>query len=39
MISNYEADLEEEAFTFQYTREGRDPSWVKVFTPYVSQSM
>lgn len=34
MVSNYEADLEEEAFTFQYTREGKEPRWVKVFSPY-----
>ena len=36
MISNYEADLEEQAFTFQYNREGRGPRWVKVFSPFVS---
>ncbi len=36
MVSNYEADLEEAAFTFQYSREGKEPRWVKVFSPYVS---
>lgn len=36
IISNYEADLEEQAFTFQYNREGRSPRWVKVFSPFVS---
>ncbi len=36
MVSNYEADLEEAAFTFQYAREGKEPRWVKVFSPYVS---
>ena len=38
MISNYEADLEEQAFTFQYSREGKEPRWVKVFSPYVSSN-
>ena len=36
MVSNYEADLEEQAFTFQYTKEGRDPRWVRVYSPHVS---
>ncbi len=39
MIANYEADLEEQAFTFQYSKDGRDPSWVKVYSTYVSKSM
>ena len=36
MVSNYEADLEEQAFTFQYSREGKEARWVKVFSPFVS---
>jgi len=36
MISNYEADLEEQAFTFQFNREGKEPRWVKIFSPFVS---
>lgn len=36
MVNSYEADMEEEAFTFRYTREGKEPRWVKVFSPYVS---
>ena len=37
-ISSYEADLEESAFTFLYTRgEGKEPRWVKVYSPFVSQ--
>ena len=36
-ITSYEADLEESAFTFLYTRgEGKDPRWVKVYSPFVS---
>lgn len=34
MVSNYEADLEEQAFTFQYSREGKEARWVKVFSPF-----
>jgi sorting nexin-27 len=34
-ITSYEADLEESAFTFLYTRgEGKDPRWVKVYSPF-----
>lgn len=36
MVSNYEADLEEQAFTFQYTKEGKEPRWVRVYSPHVS---
>lgn len=36
MISQYESDVEESAFTFQYTRERKPPRWVKVFSQYVS---
>ena len=36
MISNYEADLEEQAFTFQYAKEGKEPRWVRVYSPHVS---
>ena len=38
MISNYEADLEEQAFTFRYSRDGREPRWVRVYSPHVSLS-
>lgn len=34
MISNYEADLEEQAFTFRYSRDGREPRWVRVYSPH-----
>ena len=36
MISNYEADLEEQAFTFQYAKGGKEPRWVRVYSPHVS---
>ena len=39
MVSNYEADLEEQAFTFQYAKEGKEPRWVKVYSSYVSELM
>ena len=39
MVSNYEADLEEQAFTFQYTKEGKEPRWVRVYSPHVSCSV
>lgn len=35
MVCQYEADIEEGAFTFQYTREKKAPRWVKVYTQYV----
>lgn len=35
MILNHEADLEEGAFTFQYTRDKKAPRWVRIYTPYV----
>ena len=36
-ITSYEADLEESTFTFLYGRgDGKEPRWVKVFSPYVS---
>ena len=38
MVNSYEADMEEEAFTFLYSREGKEPRWVKVYSPYVSRS-
>ena len=36
IISNYEADLEEQAFTFQYTKHGKEPRWVRIYSPHVS---
>lgn len=36
MVVQHEADMEEEAFTFQYNREGKSPRWVRVYSKYVS---
>lgn len=36
MVARHEADVEDEAFTFQYTREGKSPRWVRVYSKYVS---
>lgn len=36
MVSKFEADVEEQAFTFQYAREGKDPRWIRVYSPHVS---
>lgn len=36
MVVQHEADVEEGAFTFQYTREGKSPRWVRVYSRYVS---
>lgn len=36
MVCISEADIEEEAFTFQYTRESKPPRWVRVYSKYVS---
>lgn len=33
-VCQYEADLEEGAFTFQYTRERKQPRWVKVYSQH-----
>lgn len=35
MVVQHEADMEEEALTFQYTREGKSPRWVRVYSLYV----
>ena len=37
LVVQHEADVEEEAFTFQYSREGKSPRWVRVYSKYVSQ--
>lgn len=38
-IARWEVDEESMAFCFQYTRpDNRPPRWLKVFTPYVSES-
>ena len=36
MVVQHEPDVEEEAFTFQYTRESKPPRWVRVYSKYVS---
>ena len=36
MVNKYEADVEEQAFTFQYTREGKEPRWIRVYSSHVS---
>ena len=36
MVPSYEADLEDCAFVFKVTREGKEPRWIRVYTPYVS---
>ena len=36
MVVDHHADIEEEAFTFQYMREGKPPRWVRVYSRYVS---
>ncbi len=36
VIVKHEADIEEQAFTFQYTRDTKPPRWVKVHSKYVS---
>ena len=36
IVEEHEADVEEEAFTFRYTREGKPPRWVRVYSKYVS---
>ena len=39
MISQYEADMEEQAFTFLVQREGKDPRWIRIYSPYVRNSL
>lgn len=34
-INRWESDEESMAFCFEYSRNGKSPRWVKVFTPYV----
>jgi len=36
IIQQYEADDESVSFNFEYTRQGRKPRWVKIYTQYVS---
>lgn len=35
-IQQYEVDEEGMSFNFEYTKPGRKPRWVKIFTAYVS---
>ncbi len=35
MIGEYEAEIEDRAFTFTIKREGKDPKWIRVYSPYV----
>lgn len=35
MVTKYEADIEEQAFTFQCVREGKEPRWIRVYSPHV----
>lgn len=35
-ISRWESDEESMAFCFEYSRNGKSPRWVKVYTQYVS---
>ena len=35
MVTKYEADIEEQAFTFQCAREGKEPRWIRVYSPHV----
>ena len=39
LVVEHEADMEEAAFTFQYTREGKKPRWVKIYSDYVSLAL
>lgn len=34
-LSQWEADQEAMAFCFEYTKEGKKPRWVKVYSEYV----
>lgn len=34
-INRWESDEESMAFCFEYSRNGKAPRWVKIFTPYV----
>lgn len=36
MIGVYEAEIEGQAFTFTIKREGKEPRWIRVSSPYVS---
>jgi sorting nexin-27 len=37
-ILAYESDDESMSFDFEYVREGKKPRWVKIYTPYVSET-
>ena len=36
MVVHHEADVEEQAFTFQYNRENKPSRWVRIYSQYVS---
>ena len=38
VVVEHEADTEEQVFTFQYSREGKKPRWVKIFSEHVSNT-